>query len=112
MPAGKPAPDADPAGAPHLDDVGPTGDAMLRMAAVHTACLVISDAAHSLRRMSLVFEAAATAALVRSLQSDDPDAGSGSLRQAEQTMGAALNAFQATTAAAIVAARTGPPSVP
>ncbi len=111
MPAGKPASDADPA-TTALDDVGPTGDAMLRLAAVHAACLVISDAAHSLRRMSLVFEAAATAALVRSLQSDDPDAGRAPLEQAEQTMGAALNTFKATTAAAITAARTGPPNVP
>lgn len=57
-----------------------------------------------------MFEAAATAALVRSLQSDNPDAGSGALQQAEQTMGAALNAFKATAAAAIIAARTGPTS--
>lgn len=111
MPAGKPAPDADPAATP-LDGVGPTGDAMLRLAAVHTACLVISDAAHSLRRMSLVFEAAATAALVRSLQSDDPGAGNSALDLADRTMGAALNAFKATTAAAIIAARTEPPTAP
>lgn len=32
-----------------------TGDAMLRLAATQTACLVISDAAGSLRRMSMVF---------------------------------------------------------
>lgn len=89
-----------------------TGDAMLRLAATQTACLVISDAAGSLRRMSMVFEAAATAALVRSLEPGGGSVGSGALDQAERTMRAALDSFIATTDAALRVARVQASTAP
>ncbi|MES2035523.1 MAG: hypothetical protein V4466_15225, partial [Pseudomonadota bacterium] len=49
------------------ESAGPTGEAMLRLAAVHTACLALSDAAHHLRRTAVTVEAANAMALRRSL---------------------------------------------
>lgn len=88
-----------------LASADPTREAMLRLAATQTACIVISDAAQSLRRMSMVFEAAATAALVRSLEPDGGELGSSAITQAERVMSAALEAFSSTTAAALKVAR-------
>lgn len=91
-----------------LGTAEPTGEAMLRLSATQTACVVISDAAQSLRRMSMVFEAAATAALVRSLEPGGAEIATAGLEQAERTMRIALDAFSTTTAAAIRTAAAKP----
>lgn len=111
MPEDQPASDA-ALSAQLVEAAGPASEAMLRVAATHAACMVISDAAHSLRRMSMVFEAATTAALAQSLRSGDATSGQGALSQAEQAMSAAIRVFSLTTAEAIKVAQETPPSAP
>lgn len=78
------------------------GDAVLRAAAIHTACIALSDAAAHLRRTSMLVEAASTAALVRSLQGGPGDNGWVlTLEGAERTMQAAMATFTQTSQAAV-----------
>lgn len=85
---------------------GPTGEAMLRLAAVHTACLALSDAAHHLRRTAVTVEAANAVALKRSLTAAKGDEGwILAIEGAERIMKGATDSFSRATEAALQLAR-------
>lgn len=106
MAAPKPAP-AEPVPAPETDP----GEAMLRLAAVHTACMVFSDAAAHLRRTAMAVEAAGVAALTRSLAAGPGERGwQETLNGSELMMTAAVARFIETTRAAMSLAT--PPEKP
>lgn len=102
---------ADPAPPPLADH--DTGEAILRLAAIHAACVAMSDAAAHLRRTSITAEAANAAALTRSLQlGPDSPGWRETMEAAEQMVQAAAVHFAETcrTARDIAAAPAGTPS--
>jgi predicted dinucleotide-utilizing enzyme len=94
--------------APPLQVEDETAEAILRLAAVQSACIALSDAAAHLRRTSMLVEAASAAALARSLKAgpDDRDWVL-SLEGAERTMQAAVATFVQTSQAAAALAAGG-----
>jgi len=103
-----PTPDQTP-----WEAAGPTGEAMLRLAAVHTACLALSDAAHHLRRTAVTVEAANAVALRRSLTAArDDDGWVLAIEGAERIMKDATDSFSRTTEAALQLVRRAAPPHP
>lgn len=108
MPSSKSADTAPPPLADH-----DTGEAMLRLAAIHAACMAMSDAAAHLRRTAVTVEAANTAALTRSLQlGPDSPGWQETMAASEQMMKAALLHFLETSQVARDIAAGKPSTAP
>jgi hypothetical protein len=111
MPDDQPALDTD-ISARLVEGAGPASESMLRVAAAHGACMMISDAAHSLRRSLMIYEAATAAALVRSIQTGDGGRAKAELALAEESIGMSIRVFKAVAVEAVLAAGLERPTAP